>query len=391
MPNPSGSNGHQNGTRPSDDRLREVLHELARRNLSLALRLDYLEKKEGYKIGKTKLKELNHQFNVPTVRKPPPLPVATTIVSKTVAQDIAGQNGPSTIQQIIRNGQGVQIPRDTVRAIMHDNYPHGAEARFPGKQVPRPRGLLKLGEGIFQEVHCDGHEKMNAKALRMGPISIDIYGMRCHSSGKILHEFVVPNAQCSSTIGHIYLDFVSKYGKTCEQLTVDGGSETGEMYACHIALRDKYMPNSTKCGFVALPSTKNIGYFQSNDELHVNLFNWIWPKIVQAAVDEFIDYWNNHKTRTQHKANLPTGVAPNVIFDFPQNYGLVDYGVQVDLASIVALRETIPKTRDECYRWVPDDFNLNAGQAYTQLGSPKLSHTNGWQVFIDMLSILSAV
>ncbi|KAJ3780282.1 hypothetical protein GGU10DRAFT_279651 [Lentinula aff. detonsa] len=370
MPNPSGSNGHQNGTRPSDDRLWEVLHELARRNLSLALRLDYLEKKEGYKIGKTKLKELNHQFNVPTVRKPPPLPVATTIVSETVAQDIAGQNGPSTIQQIIRNGQ--------VWAIIHDNYPHGAEARFPGKQVPRPRGLLKLGEGIFQEVHCDGHEKMNAKALRMGPVSIDIYGMQCHSSGKILHEFVVPNARCSSTIGHIYLDFVSKYGKTCEQLTVDGGSETGEMYACHIALWF-YMPNLTKCGFVALPSTKNIviegswghwlkfrgttirsaielgreqGYFQSNNELHVNLFNWIWPKIVQAAVDEFIDYWNNHKTRTQHKANLPTGVAPNVIFDFPQNYGLVNCGVQVDLASIVALQETIPKTRDECYRWV---------------------------------------
>lgn len=69
-----------------------------------------------------------------------------------------------------------------------------------------------MGSGVFQEVHCDGHEKLNTKALRMGPVSIDIYGMRCHSSGKLLHYTVVPNARCSSTVGHIYLDFVEKYG-----------------------------------------------------------------------------------------------------------------------------------------------------------------------------------
>ncbi len=137
---------------------------------------------------------------------------------------------------------------------MRENFPHGADIRFPGKHVPRPRGHLRLGDGVFQEVHCDGHEKLNSKALRMGSVSIDIYGMRCHSSGKILFEVVVPNARCSSTVGHIYLDFVAKYlSKSfttltlincnhfipviCQQLTVDGGSETGEMYACHKALR----------------------------------------------------------------------------------------------------------------------------------------------------------
>ncbi|KIK58871.1 hypothetical protein GYMLUDRAFT_170475 [Collybiopsis luxurians FD-317 M1] len=69
-----------------------------------------------------------------------------------------------------------------------------------------------------------------------GPVSNDMYGMQCHSSGKVLHMEVVPNAYCSSTVGHIFLDFVKKYGMIPEELNVDGGSETGKMYTCHDAL-----------------------------------------------------------------------------------------------------------------------------------------------------------
>ncbi|KAJ3816920.1 hypothetical protein F5880DRAFT_1493722, partial [Lentinula raphanica] len=306
--------------------------------------------------------------------------------------------------------------RDTVRSIMKDLFPHGAEKCFPGKKVPRLRGNLRRGDGVFQEVHCDGHEKLNAKALHMGSVGIDLYGMRCHSSGKLLHYTVVPNARCSSTVGHIYLDFIEKYGMICEQLTVDGGSETGEMYACHHVLHAKYMPEKTAPSFVALQSKDNIviesswshwlqfrgqtlramieagqtdGIFQPHNDLHVNLFNWIWPKIVQSAVTEFVNYWNNHKTRTSRTANIPTGVAPNVIFDFPENYGLVNSGVLISSEDIAALRETIPKSRKECYQWVADDFDSAAQEVYNRLNSPELSHTTGWQVFVDMLSLFS--
>lgn len=95
---------------------------------------------------------------------------------------------------------------------MRDNYPNGPELRYPGKKAPKARGHLRLGEGVFQEVHWDGHEKLNSKALKMGSVSIDIYAGRCHSSGKVLYSVVVPNARCSSTVGHIYLDFIEKYG-----------------------------------------------------------------------------------------------------------------------------------------------------------------------------------
>ncbi|KAF9255698.1 hypothetical protein L218DRAFT_1032873, partial [Marasmius fiardii PR-910] len=200
-----------------------------------------------------------------------------------------------------------------------------SEARFPGKKVPRPRGNLKLGDGIYQEIHADGHEKLNSKALRMGEVSIDQYGMRCHTSGYILLQQAVPNARCESTVAHLYLDLIEEYGMVFEKLTVDGGTETGEMFACHKALRDKYMPElkdlSTHPAFVALPSTKNVviegnwrqwlqfggtslrmaieagqteGYFVVNDENHSQLFLWIWSRAVQSKIDEFRYHWNNH-------------------------------------------------------------------------------------------------
>ncbi|KAF9038248.1 hypothetical protein BDP27DRAFT_1435501 [Rhodocollybia butyracea] len=241
MVNPTGANGHNNGTCPSNEKLSALLHDYAHHGLSLSERLQYLEQAE-YKIGKSTLKTLNAKFNVPTVNKPPPLPVAATLVAKHVSE--------------------------------------------------------------------------------------------------------------ISTVGHIYLDFMEKYGMTCEKLTVDSGSETGEMYACHQALQ-------------SVDSMEFEGYFQPNKELHIFLFHWIWSKVVQAAVDDFVQYWNNKKTHHQHQANIPTGSAPNVIFDFPQNY---------------ALRETIPCTQEECYQWVPIEFEGTAQNAYVNLNSPILNHTTGWKV-----------
>ena len=62
----------------------------------------------------TTLKKLNRQFQIPTVNKPPPLPVATTSVTKAVAADIAAQNGPSTIQQNLRLEHNIFIPRQVL-------------------------------------------------------------------------------------------------------------------------------------------------------------------------------------------------------------------------------------------------------------------------------------
>ncbi len=71
--------------------------------------------------------------------------------------------------------------------------PHGPERRLPGRKPVKIRGHLNA-IGIFQEVHCDGHEKLASSALKMGDnIGVHIYGMHDHT-GWIHHMKVVPNA-----------------------------------------------------------------------------------------------------------------------------------------------------------------------------------------------------
>ncbi|KAI0739703.1 hypothetical protein C8Q80DRAFT_1057408, partial [Daedaleopsis nitida] len=78
---------------PPDDELREALLQYAKERLPLERRLARLGKKFGYYIGMTKLKQLNQQFDIPTARKPPPLPVATAVVCDKIAQDVHKRNG----------------------------------------------------------------------------------------------------------------------------------------------------------------------------------------------------------------------------------------------------------------------------------------------------------
>lgn len=99
---------------------------------------------------------------------------------------------------------------DTVRAVMKANASHGFEYRWSGRRRKIIRKNL-VSLGVFHEVNMDGHEKLSSKALKMGPASIPIYGIRDKWSGAILHLVCVPNARLAVAIGHVYLDFVESY------------------------------------------------------------------------------------------------------------------------------------------------------------------------------------
>jgi hypothetical protein len=80
-----------------------------------------------------------------------------------------------------------------------------------------------------------------------------------------------------------------------------------------------------------------------------NLFRWLWPKIIQIGLDEFLDYFNNKKTCKQRNRILPSGVAPNVVFNMPADYGLQNLAIPANI--------------------------------YNGLGSPKLENLSGWAIF----------
>ncbi|KAK6991679.1 hypothetical protein R3P38DRAFT_2786650 [Favolaschia claudopus] len=99
-------------------------------------------------------------------------------------------------------------------------------------------------------------------------------------------------------------------------------------------------------------TVKRVAALRLNIIIPRHLFRWLWSKIVQISLDEFVDYFNNKKTRRQRARILPSGVAPNVnvVFDMPQDYGLENLAIAVPQAAIDQLRDLIDTPRSEALR-----------------------------------------
>ncbi|KAJ3813801.1 hypothetical protein F5876DRAFT_34263 [Lentinula aff. lateritia] len=416
MVNHNGTNGIDNGTKPSDDELKKSLMLYAKKNLSIEMRLVYLKRDHGWTIGKETLRKFNKKFEVPSMRKPPPYAISKTLVCEKIVTDVRQKNGPNAIQWSLKI-DGFLIPRDTIRQIIKEEAPESSQFRNPAMQKKKKlHGHLK-DVGILEEAHGDGHEKLGHLALCMGGVGINIYGIRDHASGKILFLQVVPNDRDECTIGHVYLDLIEQNGLVIPlQMTVDGGIETGLMYASHYALRyAQYFSQSLHPIFVSLSSTANIsiesiwsywlkamgytlhdiiisgkdkGYFIVGNELHVNLFSWLWPRIVQHHLENFKEDFNSNKTRYQPNKVLPSGVSPEIVFDFPDRYGLHYMGCQVEQEAVTALRDGLPRSQKEVYSWVSEDFDHLAQEAYIAIGCPKLECDQGWAIFNKILCFL---
>jgi len=157
-------------------------------------------------------------------------------VLEKVANNLSQRRGVGTIGTLLSN-EGVPIPRsvaclliflcylyfktdiafsDFIRNVLADYAPEGLARRFPGiNHIPRSK-LSALGPN--HQHHADGHEKLNAQALNMGGVGLNIYGIKDQWSSYILHLVVVPNNRLATTIGHVYLDAVQKY--KCERPVV---------------------------------------------------------------------------------------------------------------------------------------------------------------------------
>ncbi|KAJ7796447.1 hypothetical protein B0H14DRAFT_2390727, partial [Mycena olivaceomarginata] len=396
--------------------LGKILHEFQQRSLNPHQRLQYLQQDHGIKIGKTKLNELNRKFNVPSARRFNAVEDATAAVADIIARDVNQGQGPDTVRKVASLRLNLPIPRlysqHNERSCWSGSFGNAPPGRRKG---PKKRSALNA-IGIFQEIHVDGHEKLGEKALRMGPgIGIDIYGMRDHV-GKILWLVVVPNSRLSDTIGHVFLDMVSIYKAISIQVTFDGGSELGWLASFQTTLRQIFAPELTAEEWkpiLAVQSSINIPiestwsydrqfngrslrniledgriHLTPGDLIHRNLFRWLWPKIVQIGLDEFVDYFNNQKTRKQSGRILPSGVAPNVVFDMLEEYGLENLAIPVTQVVVDELRSLIDTPREDAFRWVSDAFDALALRVYEGLGSPKMEARTGWAIFNAMAPLI---
>ncbi|TBU64693.1 hypothetical protein BD310DRAFT_943708 [Dichomitus squalens] len=416
MVNPTGANGYDNGTVPPEDELIAALQQYAREELPLSRRLQHLGAELGYHIKKAKLKKLNRKYNIPTSRKPPPLPLATTLICEQMANDPHRHRGPTAVKSQLAL-EGFNIPWAIVREVMHANDDIGPTIRNPRSRSRHIVRVTLTSHGTWHEVSVDGHEKLSDKALQMGIVGFHIYGGRDKWSGKVLLLLVLPNSRFAEAIGHVYLDFVIEHEMIPIQVTFDGGSETADMKAIQTALRNTFAPDldpSEWPPFMPIPSTRNITienlwsrwFTHSGANLQKVLMegktnglfnpgdNWLWSQVTQQQLDAFKAYWNSHHVRTQRNKLMPSGSTPNDFFATPEQWGGrrdKNCGIPIDADVAEALRAQINMRHEDAYKFVDDSFRQAAENAYETIGSPALTVQNGWEVFAQMKLVLHTV
>ena len=108
--------------------------------------------------------------------------------------------------------------RDFIRDTLSTYAPDGLSRRFPGANRVRRSALVAIGPN--HQYHADGHEKLNAQALDMGGVGLNIYGIKDQWASFILLLVVLPNNWLASTIGHVYLDCIENFGGNYDLLQV---------------------------------------------------------------------------------------------------------------------------------------------------------------------------
>ncbi|KAJ6480196.1 hypothetical protein C8R45DRAFT_933130 [Mycena sanguinolenta] len=386
MPNPKGKNGYGD---------KGIGASAPAQNLPQEMRISNLKSDLNYSIRLTKLKELNVKFKIPRIRKPPAMEVCRQAVIDKVQLDATQANGPNYFKTLLQQ-EGIMIPRDTIRKIMVEHFPLGFDNRFPGKKKSPVLRTALNANGPFHEVSSDGHEKLGKQALDMGDIALPIYG---------------------------YKD-KWKTGAIPVQMTMDKGSEIGWQYAIQDAFRNAFAPDidvevypvcrliksvhntiieafwrwlKEKMGLnlktiILLGKEERI--FSADVKFHLPLFYWIFVPLLQAQLDEFCVYWNNHRVRTQKDKNMPSGHVPADAFSHPGNYGGLDCRIHVPPAAVEDMRNILTAEvgpKDEHLSWFGAEFGQVAQGIYEQIGKPTLSLETAWDVFQKMVPLIADV
>ncbi|KAF4586441.1 Transposase [Pleurotus pulmonarius] len=427
MVNPAGRNQYGPKDYPSDEVLKEVFREYAKEKggsgLTAKEQLGRLKKELNLLISERQLYKLRKRLEVPSIRKSSSKPqeLAQAVID-IKDSDLTGRWGVAQVRQRLANN-GILIRRDECRSVLHDHFDDEFDQRFvgcKGKIIRTPLNCL----GPWHQVHCDGHEKLNSQALQMGTVTLPIYGFKDQFSAFVPLLQVLPSVRNVETIGHLYLDLVESYGRAPLQLVMDKGTEVGDMIRAQQFLRVNVAPEYSEDNWpstVQVQSKKNTpiegfwrwkrngeghnirsaiitgrenGLFNSNNPLHVNVFNWLWPPLVQSRLHEFREYWNNHLLSKQKKKVLPSGTSPRQMWLDPQSVraDARDCSIVANMNIVRQLREGLGGTegRAQAYAFVDPEFGALADSALGELNFPAITLMNAWDIFIAVVEILSS-
>ncbi|KAJ4492029.1 hypothetical protein C8J55DRAFT_533979 [Lentinula edodes] len=391
--------------KPTDDVLKAHLLKYQEQAQSQEQKCRSLTDDLGYSIRKRRFK--------------PAEEVVKQAIITEVEGDLSRRNGPDYIQDNLRHKYNLHVGRDE-QSYSSVYFPEDFVKRFPGRRLIRQNRTQLQSIGPYR---WNGHEKLTALAVKMGELGISIYGYKDRWSDNLLYLVCVPESRSAAAGGHIFLDFVTEVGCIPIQLTTDKGPEIGFQHAFMAALREAYAPDLDATVYpphVILKSTNDtpiegiwrrfsqkvganlkeiilrgkVEYiFDSTRHEHILLFYWIFIPLVQDELVNFQRWWNNHRVRTQENKMMPSGHIPSFALEYPSILNGVDCRIEVPKEAIARLREFLEeetnKSREEFFRWYPDDFAKAASSTWEAIGKPVIRLETAWDVFSQMMPLIS--
>ncbi|TEB31002.1 hypothetical protein FA13DRAFT_1754861 [Coprinellus micaceus] len=364
--------------------------------------------------------QIFEELDIPTVRNPRlPQAVIDNAASELITADVSMENGPNAIQSMLRTNY-IMIPRDRTRELVQSIAPDGAEIRAPGNKRPELVWVALVSVGPFHEISADGHEKLNAQALRMGDISLPIYAYRDKWSGYLLKIKLLPNSRTAAAIGHLFLDLVAEYNATPIRVTTDKGSEIGWQSLIQESLRTMCAPDIYLDEYPATMALKSVhntvieslwrwfeqttghnlkawivkgmeGHiFHPHRPHHSEIFYWTFVPLIQDQLETFRTYWNYHPVRKQSEKINPSGHIPAAAFKDPQHENpnsrmcKIDVPLDVQESARAVLEEEVGPREEHLDCWYSPEFSKLADTTYKEVGSPSITVATAWTVFQSM-------
>jgi len=131
--------------------------------------------------------------------------------------------------------------------------------------------------------------------------------------------------------------------------------------------------------------------------LHVcisELCRWLWSRLLQQELDDYVEFHNARKTRKDGKKAGPSGVSRKDVLLMPEAHNLKNCLLPLTEEQLAVVREIMEELEYEGVKckdlmaFTSAEFAACAEAAYLSLGLQRLTFENVWHVFQDMLPLL---
>ena len=113
---------------------------------------------------------------------------------------------------------------------------------------------------------------------------------------------------------------------------------------------------------------------------------WLWAKVVQNRLDDFMHTSATYRIRKQPKIHLPSGGRPIDFYEQPEKYGGKDMLIRIPDPTAID-RLIAEHTQPDIFQFGSDEIVDLAQRLYTAVHQPEVSAKNAWAIFKAMINV----